>query len=292
VSKVKFGIVANPQSGPSSAAHKAQTLKKIAEILGSDTVVAGLDTTSREEFIRCASDLAEKVKVLVVAGGDGTMSDVINALPDRALLSYLPMGSGCALQHALQLPPQMTRIARRIAEGQVRMFDLILCDGRRKAFMASVGFEGHVLNRREALQKNGIRGPQAYALAAFGSLFADLERTDMTIVVDGQTFLVSGVVTTIVTKIPYYGYKMKVVPNAVFDDGQLHLLAVNTPWPQIVQNVADSFFDGNRGGVYQSGLDISVTAQSERYAQTDGTLYRRGRTFHFQVLTQALKMWC
>jgi hypothetical protein len=27
----------------------------------------------------------------------------------------------------------------------------------------------------------------------------------------------------IVTKIPYYGYKMKIVPEAVFDDGFLYL---------------------------------------------------------------------
>ena len=289
---MRFGIAVNPKSGPSSVARKRDILSKVAQILGPDTMVAGLDTASREEFISCAEELRQKVDVLIVAGGDGTISDVINALPCETVLSYLPFGSGCALQHALEFPPQITRIAKRICEGRLRTFDLILCDGRRKAFMASIGFEGSVLNRREALQKNGIRGPQAYAMAAVSSFFGDLERTDMTITVDGETLTVPNAVTTIVTKIPYYGYRMKVVPNAVFDDGRLHLLALNSGWAEIVQNFADSFMNGNRGGTYRTGLEIEVTAQRERYAQTDGTLYRKGRTFRFQVLPGALRMWC
>jgi diacylglycerol kinase family enzyme len=290
--EVRFGIVANPKSGSSSAARKRDILNKVAQVLGPGTIVAGLDTTCREDFLRCAAELGQKVDVLIVAGGDGTISDVFNALPPEIVLSYLPLGSGCALQHALGFPPQMTRIAKRMCEGQLRTYDLILCDGRRKAFMASVGLEGSVLNRREAIQKTGIRGPQAYALATIGSFFADMERTDMTITVDGETVVVPDAITAIVTKIPYYGYKMKIVPNAVFDDGRLHLLALNSGWARMVQNLADSFMEGNRGGIYRTGLKMEIATQQERYAQTDGTLYRKGRTFQFEVLPGALRMWC
>jgi diacylglycerol kinase (ATP) len=290
--EVRFGIVANPKAGPYSVARKQDTLNKIGRILGPETIVAGLDTDCREDFLRCATELARKVDVLVIAGGDGTISEVFNTLPPEVVLSYLPFGSGCALQHALGFPPQMTRIARRIAEGQMHAYDLILCDGRRKAFMASVGLEGSVLNRREALQKNGIRGPHAYALATIGSFFADMERTDMTITVDGETIIVPDAVTAIVTKIPYYGYKMKIVPNAVFDDGRLHLLALNSGWTEVVQSLAASFMEGNRTGIYRTGARIEITTQQERYAQTDGTLYRKGRNFFFEVLPGVLKMWC
>jgi len=288
---MRFGIIANPKSGATSVARKAQTLRGAAEILGSHTVIAGLDTTSREAFVRCAKDLAGKVDVMIVAGGDGTFSDVINAVDSETVLSYMPFGSGCALRYALGLPPQLSRIARQIRDGRLRPLDLILCDDSVRAFMASVGLEGDILNRRETLQASGVRGPQAYAMATFGSLFADLERTDMTITIDGKTLTVPQAVTTIVTKTPYYGYNMKVVPNAAFDDGYLHLLAINSGRGELMQTLASSFIDGNKLGTYRVGREIQIRTRHERHAQTDGNLYRKGKTFRFRVLPQALKMW-
>jgi diacylglycerol kinase family enzyme len=86
-------------------------------------------------------------------------------------------------------------------------------------------------------------------MATFGSFFADLERTDMTIAVDDRTFVVPGAVTAIVTKIAYYGYNMKIVPDAVFDDRHLHLLAINSGWAELVQSLATSFMEGHNPGM-------------------------------------------
>ncbi|MBN1509295.1 MAG: hypothetical protein JW955_20790 [Sedimentisphaerales bacterium] len=287
---MKFGMLANPMAGGTNAARKARTLQAVQNILG-DCEIRGLDTRSREEFLRCGADLAKRVEVLIIAGGDGSFSDAINALDEDVVFSYLPLGSGCALGYALDLPPQLTRAARKIKEGRLRHLDLILCDGRRKAFMGSIGIEGDIINRREVLRESGITGPQAYAVATFGSFFADLERSDMSIVLDGQEVLVPDAVTAIVTKIPYYGYKMRVVPNAVFDDGYLHLLAVNSRWAEIVQNLANAFLHENKMGMYRKAHEIQITVPRERYAQTDGTIYRKGTSFHFRVLPNVLRMW-
>jgi len=288
---MKFGIIANPKSGAASIARKSTTLHKAAEIVGKGTVVAGLDTTSREEFMQCAEELARKVEVMIVAGGDGTFSDIINAIDSEVTLSYMPLGSGCALRYALSLPPQLSRVAQQIRSGRRHNLDLILCDESVKAFMASVGLEADILHRRETLQDSGVRGPHAYAMATFGSFFADLERTDMTITVDDQTFTVPDAVTAIVTKIAYYGYNMKIVPDAVFDDRHLHLLAINSGWGELVQGLATAFMDGNKLGRHEKAQRIRITMPTERHAQTDGNLYRKGKTFDFRVLPKALKMW-
>jgi diacylglycerol kinase family enzyme len=284
-------MLVNPMAGPANAHRKAQSLDAVKAVLG-DCEIRGLETTSREEFMQCAAELAREVDVVIVAGGDGSFSDAINALSSETVFSYLPLGSGCALRYALDLPPQLTRVAKRIKEGQLRLYDLILCDGVRKGFMTSIGLEADILHRREALRDSGIKGPPAYAMAAFGSFFTELERTDMSIRLDGQELVVPNAVTAIVTKIPYYGYKMKVVPNAVFDDGQLHLLAINSGWAEIVGGLAGAFLNANRMGIYKKAREIRITTQRERYAQVDGNIYRKGTTFEFQVLPQALRIWC
>ena len=158
--------------------------------------------------------------------------------------------------------------------------------------MASVGLEGNVLNRREAIQKTGIRGPQAYALATIGSLFADMDRTNMTITLDGETMSVPDAVTTIVTKIPYYGYKMKIVPNAVFDDGRLHLLAVNSSWPDVVQNLARSFMDGSHGGIYRTGLRIEVATDGNDMLRRTATCTAKAGLSCSKCFPGVLKLWC
>lgn len=288
---MRFAIAANPGAGTIGMNRRARALQQVKEILGDDCVIGGLDTQSREEFAQCAVDLARRAEILIVAGGDGSVSDAINAVDPETTLSYLPVGSGCALRYALGLPPQLTRVAKRIKQGRLHRLDLILCDGTRKAFMTSVGIEGDIINRRESLQGSGIKGPPAYAMATFGSLWADLERSDMSIRVDGDELTVPGAVTAIVTKIPYYGYKMKVVPNAVFDDGRLHLLAINSGWAEIVHNLASAFINENKLGTYRQACEIHITMQQERYAQIDGNVYRQGTSFHYEVLPQALKMW-
>jgi diacylglycerol kinase (ATP) len=287
---MKFGVLVNPTAGATNPARKTHTLQAVKNTLG-DCEIRGLDTRSRDEFIQCGRDLAREAEILVVAGGDGSFSDAINGLDMDTTVSYLPLGSGCALGYALELPPQLTRAAKKIKEGRMHRLDLILCDGRKKAFMTSIGIEGDIINRRELLRQSGIGGPQAYALATFGSFFADLERTDMSIQVDGQPLDVPGAVTAIVTKIPYYGYKMKVVPNATFDDGYLHLLAVNSSWGEIVQNLASAFLFENKLGIYRKAREIQITMQRDRYAQADGNVYRKGTSFHFRVLPRTLKMW-
>jgi diacylglycerol kinase (ATP) len=289
--RVKFGMVVNPIAGATNASRKARTLKAVREVLG-DCEICGLDTQSREEFMQCATELARRAEVVIVAGGDGSFSDAINALDGETVFAFLPFGSGCALQYALDLPPQLTRAARQIKEGRLRVYDLILCDDARKAFMASIGLEADILHRRESLRESGVKGPQAYAMATFGSFFTELERTDMTVALDDEALVVPNAVTAIVTKIPYYGYKMKVVPNAVFDDGYLHLLAVNSGWAEIVGGMANAFLYENKLGLYRKGREIRITMERERYAQVDGSIYRKGTDFRFRVLPQALRMWC
>jgi diacylglycerol kinase (ATP) len=284
-------MIVNPTAGPTNTQRKEHTLQAVQAILG-DCEIRGLETRSREEFMQCAAELAREVDVLIVAGGDGSFSDAINALDSGTTFSYLPFGSGCALRYALDLPPQLTRVARRIKEGRLRRYDLILCDGAKKGFMTSVGLEADIIHRREALRDSGIGGPQAYAMATLGSVFTDLERTDMSIHLDGEQLDVPNAVTAIVTKIPYYGYKMKVVPQAVFDDGFLHLLAINSGWAEIVQGMANAFLHENKMGIYRRATEIRITTGRERYAQIDGNIYRSGTSFEFRVLPQALRMWC
>ncbi len=287
---MRYGIVVNPVAGGTSVDEKRDLLAQIREVLGGDCAIAGLDSDSADEFRSLAAETAKRVEILIAAGGDGSVSDAINAVPEDTILSFLPLGSACALRDALDLPDDPLEVAHRIRDGHEHRLDLILCDDQRKAFVCGLGVEGDVLKRREELQEDGKQGFTAYA-SALASVFGDMDRTDMLLSLDGRTREFSDVATAIVTKIPYYGYKMKIVPEAVFDDGFLYLRVFDESWPQILAGLAKARLLESETESVRRARRLEIKTRKERYLHIDGNVAREGDTFRFQVLPGALRMW-
>jgi diacylglycerol kinase family enzyme len=287
---MRYGIVVNPVAGGTSVEEKRELLEQVREILGGDCAIDGLDSDSVEEFRSLAVESSRRVDILIAAGGDGSVSDAINAVPEDTILAFLPLGSACALRDALDLPDDPLQVAQRIREGRKHRLDLILCDDDRKAFVCGVGVEGGVLKRREELQEDGKQGFAAYA-SALASVFGEMDRTDMTLSLDGRTLESADVATAVVTKIPYYGYKMKILPEVGFDDGLLYLRVFDESWPQILAGLAKARLVGSETESVRRARRIEIKTQKKRYLHIDGNIARAGNTFRFQVLPGALRMW-
>ncbi|MBW2193421.1 MAG: hypothetical protein JRF27_06510, partial [Deltaproteobacteria bacterium] len=78
---MKYAIITNPASGNMTVDQKRSRLAGAATVLNAE--IHGLDTGSVDAFFQCSRDLASRCDVLVAAGGDGTLSDVINAVDTR-----------------------------------------------------------------------------------------------------------------------------------------------------------------------------------------------------------------
>jgi diacylglycerol kinase family enzyme len=221
---MRYAIISNPVSGKMTVDRKRKALAPAAKIL--DAEIFGLDTASRADFCRCARVLAERFDVLVVAGGDGTLSDIINAVDTaRTPVAFLPLGSGNAMRRALHYRGSLTDIATRIRKGKIRPCDLINCGQKKRAYLASIGIEGAVISLRERYLRKGATGFRAYAVAVLRSYFREYKRTIARITIDERGFTVRNLLTVMIVKQPYYGYGMKVVPKARFNDHRLHVLS-------------------------------------------------------------------
>lgn len=286
---MKYAIAVNPASGKMSIEQKRSALSAAADILGPGCVIGGLETESREQFCDCVRDLSQKVDTLVIAGGDGTVSDAINAIDSDVTLGYLPLGSACALGQMLELSHDVRKAAAQIRDGSVHHLDLILCENEKKAIMASIGINTHTLQVRQKLLKMGIRGGLAYTLGTVSSLIK-YKRTDVTVTVDGETFALPNAISTIIAKTPSFGFGMILVPEAKIDDGYLHVLAVNEGYLCVIYHILKSFFSPVRLGEYRKAKNVRVTTKDERYLQVDGNIYKKGKEFQFQVLPGDLKL--
>lgn len=288
---MKYGIIANPASGKCSLDDKHKILNEIAGIL-KDVTIAGLDTKSPEEFGQCACELSRKVKILLVAGGDGSFSLVMNNVSKEVPLGYLPFGSGDVLRHTFNLPRCPKENARFIQTAKEHFVDVICCDGKTKALFASIGIEGSILLERDEYIKNNCRGLTAYALATIKILFGGYVNADLRVTINNNEKInAANSLTAVITKLPYYGYGFKVVPQAQFDDGYLHLLILNTGPIGTLYALATSLMGGNRVGEYYKAEEINITSSTQQLLQRNGDPEKEKRTnFSFKVLPRELKL--
>lgn len=288
---MKYAIITNPCAGHISIDQKLSVLAPVSALLNAE--IHGLDTATPEELGQCAGELVSQCDVLVVAGGDGTFSDIINAVDTTDIpTAYLPLGTGNAIGYTLGYRGGIIDIARRIRDAGIRAYDLIDCDNRKRAFTASLGISGAIIRLRDQYQRRKIKGFRAYLMASFSAYFGGYERTAARIVLDHGAFRISNLLILMAVKQPYYGFRMNVVPKARFDDGQLHILWVNSGLFMAALGALSAFTIGNRVGKYHTSRKLSLTADHLLPLQIDGNDAWDADSFSFTILPKALKMKC
>jgi diacylglycerol kinase (ATP) len=287
---MKYGIIANPVSGKRSLDNKQKILNEIAGIL-KDAAIVGLDTKSPEEFGRAAHELSQKAEMLLVAGGDGTFSLVMNSVSKDIPLGFLPFGSGDVLRHTFSLPHCPIKNALLIQQGKEHLIDIISCDGKTKALFASIGIEGSILLERDRCLENNLIGFTAYGLATLKILFDGYIKADLRVLMDSREVTTSNSLTAVITKLPYYGYGFKVVPQAQCDDGYLHMLILKAGPFGALYALGTSLAGGNRIGEYYKAKEINITSSNQQLLQRNGDPEKEKRTnFSFKVLPKELKL--
>ena len=288
---MNYAILCNPAAGKMNVDRKRSALAEAAEIL--DAKIHGMDTSTVDEFHRCARDLADRCDVLVVAGGDGTFSDIINAVDtSRRPVAFLPLGTGNSMRYALRYRGSLAAMARRIRTGEIREYDLIDCDGRRRAFTISVGLAGTMVRVRDEYVAEGKSGFAAYAKAIHRSYFREYTRTAVEIATDDERFRIENLLHLMVAKQPYYGYGVNVLPAAKFDDRLLHVLWLSSGLLKTTFAWITAFTIGNRVGRFFTSRKLTVTAEGPLDLQIDGNFAWEADRFTFTVLPGALRIKC
>jgi diacylglycerol kinase (ATP) len=288
---MRYAIITNPASGRMTVDRKRFELAKAAQIL--DAQIHGLDTGSAQELAQCAQGLAARYDILVAAGGDGTFSDIINAVdPAQTPVAYLPLGTGNAMRYALKYKGDLIDIAMRIRDGRIHNYDLINCDDKKRAFTVSVGIEGTVIRLRDRYVAQGAVGLKPYLKAVLRSYLKEYKHTDARITIDGEVFAMKNLLSLMIVKQPYYGYGMNVVPEARFHDGRMHICCLDSGLFKSLLGGITAFTIGNRIGQYYTGSRLTVKLDRPLALQYNGNSGWEADAFTFEVLPGALKIKC
>lgn len=135
-----------------------------------------VETTGPGHALGLARDAAlDGVRRIVVAGGDGTIHEVVNGLMQAGLaddgatrcsLGVIPLGTGndfAKLLNVYRLPPGPA--AARVMRAEVRRFDVGLCLGEYFGNMMGAGFDAEVV--RQANRVRRLRGGAVYLVSIY-----------------------------------------------------------------------------------------------------------------------------
>ncbi len=131
----------------------------------------------REDLLRAVRGAEEeRVPLIIVGGGDGTISAVADLLAQGdTVLGVLPLGTGNDFPRALGIPDDLEgacrALAAGIAVGRVEVVNLARINGRHFVNTALIGYAGH-MNHAVPNWLKRVAGRTAYALAAGYSLLA------------------------------------------------------------------------------------------------------------------------
>jgi diacylglycerol kinase (ATP) len=156
-------------------------MEAIASVLAALGEVVVCEPRSLEDFDRDVNDAARNAGLVVVAGGDGTINCVVNALEDRLdelVLGLVPMGTGNDLARTLKLPFDPLEAATKVVEGTVRSIDFGHAWGggvRRLFTNACIGGFPVAVNEAITADTKKRLGPAAFWLGGARAA-VDLER--------------------------------------------------------------------------------------------------------------------
>lgn len=212
-------VIGNPISGKGLAERRIHEFVGAVERLGHD-VDLFMTTVAGEAFEKARS-VDQRTDVLVAAGGDGTVNEILNGLVDPSAIPilHLPVGTANQLALTLGLPRETEKLAAILDQRKIRRADLGVAGDRRFLMVASAGFDARVV---EEIEKN--RGS---TLGYSGYVFPILKTAaghrpeKLEVVVDERRRIVGCQV--MVLKVRLYGGLLVFAEDAGLDSGHFHV---------------------------------------------------------------------
>jgi diacylglycerol kinase (ATP) len=292
--KSKARVICNPTSG--GGAYDPDVIRDELEGLEVDWV----QTEGREDAIGAAEEWREGL--LIVAGGDGTVNDVVNGLgragfPEGVTLGILPAGTGNDLAATLCIPEDPELAEDVIRQNRERKLDVarVRSEGIGERFFINVatgGLGAEISNvNDEELKKRW--GKLSYLRASL-EVARNFDVRELTLYLDGEGHQVRAV-NIAVGNCRYTGGGWPATPKANPEDGLLDVVVIETfgageLFDLAPAVLAESGYLDKEGVLFVRAKEIRVETQPPGLEFTaDGEIIGN-EPARFSVLPKALKV--
>ncbi len=252
----KAKLIYNPVAGKGKAAKELELVLSLLEERGFEFDL--MLTEKVGDAIEFSRQAAEAGAPLVIgAGGDGTLSEVINGIMranmdgrPRPVLGVLPVGRGNDFSYGMDVPQDLTEAIDVLVQGKTRMIDVGYLvggnfpDGRYFGNGLGLGFDTVV--GFEANKISWLHGGAAYLAGLVRTIFKYAKAPVYEIEVDGKSRTEAFLMVSIMNG-RRMGGAFYMAPDGDPGDGLFNLCLVNQV-PQLkILPLATKFFSGSQG---------------------------------------------
>ena len=224
----RIRLIANPVSGRGRGGRLAKRIAALAESEGSAVDV--VETRRAGDARRFAGESAG-LEAVACLGGDGTVNEALNGLPETGAppLAMIPGGTANVLAKELRLPRRPAGLVRMLLHGPEVPWDAGIDreSGRKLLLFMSAGFDAHVVHDFHAVRRGPIRMWQ-YVLRGLRTL-REFPVPRMTVELDGKVAATDASWVQ-VSNVSAYGGPLVFTPRARPDNGRFEVMIHRGRW--------------------------------------------------------------
>ena len=287
----KTFVIVNPAAG--SVNDVDSLVKRIRNLPDAEvciTAKAGAAMQSTRTALRKGCEM------VVAAGGDGTLNEVVNGLREDAsavVLGLIPLGTGNDFARTLGLPRDVDEAIALLRAGHTRAIDLVRVTSDEMRYFVNVstgGFSG-LVDEKLTPEMKKTWGPLAYLRGAAAAL-PKLRAYRTTISLDSAESLALRLYDVVIANGRYVGSGTQIAPEASIDDGLLDIVLIPKCSAAELAVLAARVALGNHLSspaiVFRRAAKVTVNSRPRMWFNVDGELVGN-EPAEFEVLPRALQ---
>lgn len=286
-------FIVNPNANLGQAWRLAADLRPVMEEFGGADWAGTVYPTHAIELTQQA--IEDGYELILAAGGDGTVHEVINGLmmypkEQRPRLGVVPLGSGNDFSHALGMDSDPEKALRQIFTGDPYRIDVGVIEddhGRREYWNNTIGIGFDAIVTIYAHNLPLVRGFMMYLAAVFKTITFNHHPFHVTLTTNKNKTWEENIIMLTLCNGPREGRGFNICPDASPKDGMFNLVAVKEISRLMMLRLLPEFMKGTHLNFSQiktkAFQTLTLNADRSLYIHADGEIFA-GFTSNIQNL--------
>ena len=287
--KTRIHFIVNPNSGTSSKKDLRQSIDLLLDKTKYD--YSYLETERAGHAIILTKEaVAQKVDIVAVCGGDGTVNEVASQLINtKVKLAIIPGGSGNGFAGHLGIPRNVKKAIEIINAGASDIIDSCMVNDRAFVNIAGIGFDGLISYRAKG---NNKRGLWMYLKTTFKEMGA-YEPPAIKVLIDGED-LSGNYATVAVANASMYGYSFTLAPEARLQDGMFDIILIKKA--SLITYLLNAYrflnktLHKSKYVIARRSSTIEISSDKVQFFHIDGEGFKTDAVLKFRIVPQSLEV--